>query len=362
VTRRLILAPMEGLADDVLRAVLTSAGGYDWCVTEFVRVTTTVLPHSCFTRLSPELKNGSRTASGTPVRIQLLGSDPQVMAANAAHLALLHPAGIDLNFGCPTPLVNRNRGGAALLEEPELLQRIAGAVRQAVPREIPVTAKMRLGIEDTDRALDCALALEAGGMQELVVHARTKADGYSPLVRWEWIARIREAVKLPVIANGEVWNIADYRSICAATGCSDVMLGRGAVADPLLARRIRGGGDGVEEQPTAADWQEIRRMIEIFWTRVQAKVTPTQSPGRLKQWLGMLQRSYPEAVLLYRNIRELRRAPEISAALERCGQESPMPCAGIESTSSSRSIVNSDHDCRANRRYDARGQLIINTN
>ena len=137
---KIVLAPMEGLADDVLRAVLTATGGYDWCVTEFVRVTNTILPHSLYTRTSPELKNGSRTASGTPVRIQLLGSDPQMLAANAAHLALLEPAGIDLNFGCPTPLVNRNRGGAALLDEPELLQRIAAAVRRAVPANIPVTA------------------------------------------------------------------------------------------------------------------------------------------------------------------------------------------------------------------------------
>ena len=313
---KLVLAPMEGLADDVLRAVLTSAGGYDWCVTEFVRVTTTLLPHSCFTRLSPELKTGSRTASGTPVRIQLLGSDPQRMAANAAHVAQLNPYGIDLNFGCPTPLVNRNRGGAALLDEPELLRRIATAVRAAVPPEIPVTAKMRLGIEDTDRALDCALALEAGGMQELVVHARTRADGYKPLVRWEWVARIREAVRLPIIANGEVWSVADYRAIRAATGCSDVMLGRGAVADPLLARRIR---DGVEQHATDADWGEIKIMIAEFWTRVQTKVTPTQSPGRLKQWLGMMKRSYPQADALFGEIRAMRRAPEISLALQRLG-------------------------------------------
>jgi tRNA-dihydrouridine synthase C len=313
---KLVLAPMEGLADDVLRAVLTSAGGYDWCVTEFVRVTTTVLPHSCFTRFSPELNQGSRTASGTPVRIQLLGSDPAVMAANAAHLALLKPAGIDLNFGCPTPLVNRNRGGAALLDEPDLLQRIAAAVRAAVPPAIPVTAKMRLGIEDTGRALDCALALEAGGMQELVVHARTKADGYRPLVRWEWVARIREAVKLPVIANGEVWNVAGYRNICAATGCTDVMLGRGAVADPLLARRIR---EGRTEHPDAGDWEQLQTMIAEFWQRVQAKLPPHQSPGRLKQWLGMMRRSYPQAESLYGEIREARKAPEISVGLERCG-------------------------------------------
>jgi tRNA-dihydrouridine synthase C len=318
---KLILAPMEGLADDVLRAVLTSAGGYDWCVTEFVRVTTTLLPHSCFTRLSPELKNGSRTASGTPVRIQLLGSDPQRMAANAAHVALLNPHGIDLNFGCPTPLVNRNRGGAALLDEPELLQSIAAAVRAAVPPAIPVTAKMRLGIEDTGRALDCALALEAGGVQELVVHARTKADGYRPLVRWEWIARIREVVKLPLIANGEVWNVADYHRIRAATGCDDVMLGRGAVSDPLLARRIRNGGG----HATEADWQELQGMIAEFWARVQAKVTATQAPGRLKQWLGMMRRSYPQAEQLFLAIREARRATEVSAGLQRCGLRLDIP-------------------------------------
>ncbi|MCF8199296.1 MAG: tRNA-dihydrouridine synthase [Sulfuritalea sp.] len=315
---RIILAPMEGLADDVLRAVLTSAGGYDWCVTEFVRVTNTVLPHSCYTRFSPELKNGSRTACGTPVRIQLLGSEPTMLGRNAAHLAQLKPAGIDLNFGCPTPLVNRHRGGAALLDEPELLHSIASAVRRAVPPEIPVTAKMRLGIEDTHRALDCALALEAGGADELVVHARTKADGYRPLVRWGDVARIRQVVKLPLIANGEVWTVTDYRNICAATGCNDVMLGRGAVADPLLASRIRRGD---VEHASDADWEAIKHMIANFWTRVQLKLPSHQSPGRLKQWLGMMQRSYPQAVSLYRGIREMRRAAEISVALQRHGLE-----------------------------------------
>ncbi|MBI3094996.1 MAG: tRNA-dihydrouridine synthase [Rhodocyclales bacterium] len=315
---KIVLAPMEGLADDVLRAVLTAAGGYDWCVTEFVRVTTTVLPHSCYTRLSPELRQGSRTASGTPVRIQLLGADPAMMAANAAHLALLQPFGIDLNFGCPTPLVNRNRGGAALLDEPELLRRIAGAVRAAVPASIPVTAKMRLGIGNTDRALDCALALEAGGVQELVVHGRTKEDGYRPLVRWEWIARIREVVKLPIIANGEVWTLADYREIRAATGCADVMLGRGAVADPLLARRIRADG---ETPDPAADWRLLQAMIAEFWLRVQQKLPPHQSPGRLKQWLGLMRRSYPQALRLFGAVREARCAPGISAALQHGGIE-----------------------------------------
>jgi tRNA-dihydrouridine synthase C len=98
------------------------------------------------------------------VRVQLLGSDPACMADNAAQLARLNPAGIDLNFGCPAPTVNRHRGGAALLDEPELLHAIACAVRRAVPPHIPFTAKMRLGVADTGKALDCARALADGGV------------------------------------------------------------------------------------------------------------------------------------------------------------------------------------------------------
>ncbi|MDD5247751.1 MAG: tRNA-dihydrouridine synthase [Rhodocyclaceae bacterium] len=310
---RLLLAPMEGLADDVLRDVLTRAGGYDCCVTEFVRVSATVLPHSAFVRVSPELRRSSRTRAGTPVRIQFLGSDPALLAANAAHLARLHPAGIDLNFGCPTPLINRNRGGAALLDEPELLHRIAAAVRAAVPAAIPVTAKMRLGISDAAKAIDCALALEAGGIQELAVHARTKDDGYRPPARWEWIAAIRQAVRLPVVANGEVWTLADYQNIRAATGCDDVMLGRGAVADPLLARRIR--ADAPDD--AGADWTAVAGMIMDFWTQVQAKVLPAQAPGRLKQWLGLMRRSYAQADELFMALRELRLAHEVTPLLHR---------------------------------------------
>ena len=309
---RLILAPMEGLADDILRGVLTRAGHYDWCVTEFVRVTGTLLPRRSFTRVSPELLSGARTAAGTPVRLQLMGSDPQCLAENAARLAELGPAGIDLNFGCPAPLVNRHRGGAALLDEPELLHRIAAAVRAAVPRGLTVSAKMRLGIDDTARALDCARALEAGGAQELVVHARTRSDGYRPQVRWEWVARIREAVKLPVIANGEVWNVAGWRAIRAATGCKDVMLGRGAVADPLLVERIRGTR---AEVPDAADWRELQSLIADFWGQVLARLEARHAPGRLKQWLGLLRRNYAGAEALYGRVRELDSVAAIGAAL-----------------------------------------------
>jgi tRNA-dihydrouridine synthase C len=123
-------------------------------------------------------------------------------------------------------------------------------------------------------------------------------------------------VKLPLIANGEVWTVADWHAIRAATGCDDVMLGRGAVADPLLARRIRGEA---EAEPNESDWRMIEAMLADFWTRVQRKVLPAQSPGRLKQWLGLMQRRYPQAEQLFRSLREARQGPELSAILQREG-------------------------------------------
>jgi tRNA-dihydrouridine synthase C len=316
---RLILAPMEGLADDVLREVLTSTNAYDWCVTEFVRVTSTVLPHSLYLRMSPELMHGSQTASGTCAHVQLLGSYPGMMARNAAHLARLKPAAIDLNFGCPAPLVNRHRGGAALLGEPELLHAIVSAVRTAVPTDIPVTAKMRLGIDDTAYALDCALALEAAGAESLVVHARTKQDGYKPPARWEWLARIREKVALPVIANGEVWTLDDYLNIRTVSGCDDVMLGRGAVADPMLATRIRAAQAGTGEADSTQDWATVCELIARFWLLANRKLAPQHTPGRLKQWLGLMRRSYAQAEMLYADLRPLRHADTITPVLRRHG-------------------------------------------
>lgn len=304
---RILLAPMEGLADDVLRGVLTAMGGYDWGICEFIRVSANVLPAKTFQRVCPELLNGSRTATGTPIRLQLLGSDPYLMAENARQAVGLNPAGLDLNFGCPAPTVNRHRGGAALLGEPDLLYDIVSAVRAVVPPHIPFTAKMRLGINDTDRAVDCAQALATGGIEELIVHGRTKLDGYRPPARWAWIDKVRAAVAIPIIANGEVWTVDDFARCQQETGCADIMLGRGAVADPLLARRVRGEAVG--------GWEEILPSVGDYWLGVRRKVVPMHAGGRLKQWLAMLRRNYPEAEVLYQHLRPIKAAHDIDAAL-----------------------------------------------
>ncbi|WP_394788197.1 tRNA dihydrouridine synthase [Rhodoferax sp.] len=295
---QLLLAPMEGLLDFVLRDILTRVGGVDRCVSEFIRVTNTLLPERAFVRVVPELLNGGRTLAGVPVRPQLLGSDPHCLAENAARLASLGPTGVDLNFGCPAKVVNRHGGGAALLDEPELVGRIVAAVRRAVPPEQPVSAKMRLGFNDDSRAVECALAIAEAGADELVVHARTKADGYRPPAYWARIQNIRAAVRIPVIANGEIWTVDDARRCRAASGCDTLMLGRGMVTDPGLALAIRADADQAQ-----LPWQSLLPLVNAFWELVCAQLEPRQRAGRLKQWLNFMRRCYPEAEVAFQALR-----------------------------------------------------------
>lgn len=309
----LLLAPMEGLLDDVLRAVLTRVGGYDHAVTEFVRVSGTLLPDRYFRRIAPELDAGSRTGAGVPVRVQLLGSDPACMAANAERLARLKPAGVDLNFGCPAPTVNRHRGGAVLLDEPELLHRIAAALAAVLPPDLPLTAKMRLGVADPGRARECALALVEGGVHGLVVHARTKVQGYKPPAHWEWIARVQEAVAVPVYANGDIWSLADWQRCREVSGAEHIMLGRGLVSCPDLARQIAAARRGGRQEPM--DWAAIRPLLIDFWQQARGKIAPRYAPGRLKQWLALLTRNYPEAVALFAELRRENDCARIDALL-----------------------------------------------
>ena len=300
----ILLAPMEGLLDFTLRDILTRAGGVDRCVAEFIRVTGTLLPERVFTRVVPELNHGSRTRAGVPVRVQLMGSDPVCLAENAARLAGLGPAGIDLNFGCPAKIVNRHGGGAALLQDPALLHAIVAAVRRAVPAPMPVSAKMRLGFDDASRALECAHAIVSAGAGELVVHARTKADGYRPPAYWEQIAEIRAAFALPVMANGEIWSVADARRCRALSGCDTLMLGRGIVSDPGLALAIVAADRG-DAAPAGLSWAELQPLLAAFWRLVCGHIEPRARAGRLKQWLNYLRRRHPEAELAYLAVRTL---------------------------------------------------------
>src|SRR5688572_3627358 len=140
---RIILAPMEGLADVHLRRLITAQGGFDWVVSEFVRVVDRPYPYRVFHNICPELLRVGRTESGTPVRVQLLGNHLESMASNARRAIALGSHGIDINFGCPSKTVNRSMGGAILLKEPDTLYRVVNAVRAALPKQVIVSAKMR---------------------------------------------------------------------------------------------------------------------------------------------------------------------------------------------------------------------------
>ncbi len=391
---QLLLAPMEGLLDFALRDTLTRVGagqgapglphpsGLDRCVSEFIRITDTLLPARAFIRTMPELRNGGFTLAGVPVRGQLLGSDPTLLSENAARLAELGSHGVDLNFGCPANVVNRHGGGSALLDDPELIHRIVAAVRRAVPAHVPVSAKMRLGYHDDHRAEDNALAIEAAGASEIVVHARTKVHGYRPPAYWERIADLRREVKLPLVANGEIWTVDDALRAQAASGCTSLMLGRGIVADPGLALAIRAavaaqatpsaesasalrkpeqkmpfehdqitqaaidmnmvgdmaGSEVAEGQPrpegrpgsatafTAplsvslpphVPWAQVQPLLHSFWLLVEGRVERRHRAGRLKQWLNLLRRRYPEAQAAFDELRTTNDADALGAWLLR---------------------------------------------
>ena len=306
---RVLLAPMEGVVDHLMRDMLTRVGGFDLCVTEFVRIVDQKLPQKTFYRLCPELHEGGKTPSGVPVRVQLLGQHPQWLAENALTAVELGSPGVDLNFGCPAKTVNKSKGGAVLLQYTELLHDIVKAVREAVPAHLPVTAKIRLGFEDKSLAIDNAVAIDEAGASELVVHARTKTEGYRPPAYWDWIKKIRAHTRLPVIANGEIWSYEDAKRCQEMSGCNDVMIGRGALAMPNLARHIR------DNEPPMS-WPELAQLLidysgyEIYGDKGR------YYPNRLKQWCGYLKRQYPEAEILFDNIRRLQKADDIVAVLQ----------------------------------------------
>ena len=223
---------------------------------------------------------------------------------------------IDLNFGCPAPTVNKHQGGAILLREPERIHQIVRELRFRLPEHINLTAKMRLGFENTDLAVANAQAIAAGGASQITIHARTKVQGYEPPAHWHWLKTIRERVAIPVIANGDVFTLDDYLAIRQTSGCDDVMIGRGAVMRPDLARQIKQHLRGEPVQAAAFN-AEIMYWIRLFFDLCLAHEPQGKyAVARLKQWLGMMKKAYPEAAQLFAAVRTLREANEIQRVLQ----------------------------------------------
>lgn len=308
---RVLLAPMEGVLDSLVRQLLSEVNDYDLCITEFLRVVDQLLPVKSFYRLCPELHNASRTPSGTRVRMQLLGQHPEWLAENAARAVELGSWGVDLNCGCPSKLVNGSGGGATLLKDPDLIYRGAKAMREAVPADLPVTVKVRLGWDSSARSLEIADAVQQAGASELTVHGRTKEEGYrAEAINWQAIGEIRQRLRIPVIANGEIWDWQSAQNCMAVTGCDAVMIGRGALNIPNLSRVVK-----YNEPPMV--WPDVVRLLQKYSRLEKQGDTGLYHVARIKQWLGYLRKAYGEADGLFSEIRALKNSGDIAQAIDR---------------------------------------------
>jgi tRNA-dihydrouridine synthase C len=306
---RVLLAPMEGVLDSLVRELLTEVNDYDHCITEFVRVVDQLLPAKSFYRICPELHHQSRTPSGTLVRVQLLGQYPEWLAENAARAVQLGSWGVDLNCGCPSKLVNGSGGGATLLKDPELIYRGAKAMREAVPAHLPVSVKVRLGWDSGARRFEIADAVQQAGASELVVHGRTKEDGYkAERINWQAIGEIRQRLTIPVVANGEIWDWQSAQDCMAATGC-DAVIGRGALNVPNLSRVVK---DNAPRMP----WPEVVALLQKYTRLEKQGDTGMYHVARIKQWLGYLRKEYVDAIALFEQIRTLKSSPDIARAIQ----------------------------------------------
>lgn len=305
------LAPMDGVTDWVYRDLLTKLHGGDsgisLCVSEFVRVTRSVVVPKAILRHCPEVETGGRTAAGVPVFVQLLGGQPEPMAGTAIRCVEMGAPGIDINFGCPSKTVNGSDGGATILQFPRRLEAITSAVRHAVPDSIPVTVKIRLGWENAEHVEDIVRAIEQGGATWLTIHGRTRMQGYRPPVNWTSIGRAREAVSIPVVANGDLNTLDDIEACRRISGCSAFMIGRGSMGRPRLFRQLRGHRDPELD----AVWL-CARLREYAQSILDTGGSQGVALGRCKQWLRLAAPASPVYAGLFAT---LKRSKELSSLL-----------------------------------------------
>jgi len=302
-----VLAPMAGVTDTVFRRFIRNLGGCGLIMTEFT---------SADGILRAKDKKAKRYLhfyeDEHPISAQLFGSNPEVMAEAARMVEGLGFDLVDLNLGCPAKKVVKCNGGSGLLRDLPAIGRIFEAVRAAV--KIPFTVKFRAGWNDQEIVcVELAKMAENCGLCAVALHARTREQGYSGNARWDWIAAVKQAVKIPVIGNGDIRSPEDACAMVSQTGCDAVMIGRVAPSNPWIFRQIEQFiTTGSYDEPEESDRYE---MIRTYFSMLIEEGFP-DAEGKMKQFASWFTHGVPGGAALRKSIYESKDAPEILTRVE----------------------------------------------
>jgi tRNA-dihydrouridine synthase B len=249
-----------------------------------------------------------------PISAQLFGSDPVTLAEAAA---IVQDAGfdmVDLNLGCPAKRVVSCNGGSGLLRDLPHIATIFERVRAAV--RIPFTVKFRMGWSDQNIVcVELARLAQESGLDAVALHARTREQGYSGQARWEYIAAVKDAVRIPVIGNGDIRSPEDACTMVAETGCDAVMIGRAAPANPWIFRQIaQYTAFGSYDQPTPTDRHHMIR--DYFVMLMEETEEPAAISGRMKQFASWFTHGVPGGAILRKSIYEAKSSGAVLAAVD----------------------------------------------
>lgn len=273
----LFLAPMEGVGDRSFRRAMAAMGGFDEACTEFMRVPTNAHVISLAKRYVVD------ETHPIPQAAQIMGSDPELMADMAREVAKRGAPRIDLNCGCPSNTVTGRGAGSSLLKEPDHLYRVAKSMVDAV--DVPVTAKLRSGFDDTTLFKENLLAAQASGIKFLTLHPRTKVDGYGPPARWDLIAEAKQLLNIPVVGNGDILTVQDAVNMLNQTKCDALMIGRGSVTNPYIFHEIKAYFAGISYEH---NWEKFKLFFNTFVDDMPLDVTVRGRMNKVKQLFGFL--------------------------------------------------------------------------
>jgi nifR3 family TIM-barrel protein len=295
-----ILAPMAGITDTVFRRFIKRLGGCGLIMTEFVSSEGMIRPNFRTQRYL-HYREEER-----PISAQIFGADPAHLADAARQIEDLGFDLVDLNLGCPAKKVVKC-GGSGLLRDLALLENILRAIRAAV--KIPFTIKLRSGWSDEEIvALQVARLAEDCGVEALAIHPRTRLQGFSGRARWEIIREVKQAVRIPVIGNGDVFKPQDAQALHEQTGCDAVMIGRAAASNPWIFRQMAEFfPTGAYREPTDADRYE---MIRTYYAMLIDEEIPG-AIGKMKQFASWFTHGVRNGTELRRQVQSARETAEV---------------------------------------------------